>query len=94
MEKRILIVEDDLICFKIASMLFQMAECEIEHAGSGEDALDFYALLKLFRNVPYFNSLEMSTIVHIPSINISGVWGQSPQALFLHSHRRLQLFCT
>jgi CheY-like chemotaxis protein len=43
MKKHILIVEDDMIAAKIASVLFETANCEVDIALSGEIAIDLYA---------------------------------------------------
>jgi CheY-like chemotaxis protein len=42
MNKCILIVEDENICFKVSKIFFEMCGCEIEHAESGEDALQLF----------------------------------------------------
>ena len=43
MAKCILIVEDDLICFKVGKMFFEMQGYEVEYAESGEEALQLFA---------------------------------------------------
>lgn len=42
MKKRILIVEDNITAFKVSKMFFEMKECEVEHAETGEQALELF----------------------------------------------------
>ena len=42
MKTRILMVEDDIISAKIATIMFQSVDCEICHAVSGEQAIELY----------------------------------------------------
>lgn len=43
MKKRVLIVEDDHIAFSIAKVFFEKFDCDVDHAPSGESALELYA---------------------------------------------------
>lgn len=42
MKKCIFIVEDENICFKVGKIFFEMCGCEVEHAESGEEALQLF----------------------------------------------------
>lgn len=43
MKKRILLVEDDIICSTLEKKLFEAADCEVVVAKSGEAALELFA---------------------------------------------------
>lgn len=65
MAKCILIVEDDLICFKVGKMFFEMQGYEVEHAESGEEALQLFAH-KMCGQKPY-SAIYMD--IGLPKLN-------------------------
>jgi CheY-like chemotaxis protein len=65
MTSRILIVEDEHICFKVGKIFFEMCGCEIEHAESGEDALLLFTQ-RVQEKTPY-NAIYMD--IGLPKMN-------------------------
>ncbi len=67
MKKHILIVEDDDISFTVGKMFFDMHECDIDRAVSGEQAMDLF--VKGITNKKPYDAIYMD--LGLP--NMSGI---------------------
>lgn len=72
---RILVIDDDPICRKVASAMLQRLNCLVDCAANGKDAAELlcrvrYDLLLLDWVMPYMNGAELTRLVRSGAVGV------------------------